>query len=179
MASDLRTHILDTLRTNGRQSLDDIREYVAQKTGLQDKDLRRSVGQSMRHLQEAGKVNPVGGGRFALVNGTAEIAQANPEAEKVTLAPFQARRSGRTVSLEHSPLEISDVARVELKALGRYYPIPMFGDIRICIGKDIPKWSPDQETYDQINAIRVTTKDGRVTEMNHNVADPITIAPLG
>jgi hypothetical protein len=124
---------------------------------------------------------------FAQANGKAEpkpAASPPPQQPVLTqegrteIAPYLSKRPARTVSVQRTPLEITDVFRFEICQRGAWIRIPLFGSVRICTGPETPKWSPEQETYVGINAYRITLMDGRVQTVELRQDEPFTVAPL-
>lgn len=107
--------------------------------------------------------------------GSQAVASENGRAE---IAPFYKQREGRVVTLERTPVEIDRVHRIEVRMGDRWVPIPTFGDVRVCIGPDIPRWTPDQEVMRGVTQIRITHTDERQS-VYHVAADgcPVTFAP--
>jgi hypothetical protein len=170
-----RQLILEAIKSGDRLTTEDIRDYVRRwaPTPLS----KQSIGQTLRHMTEAHDLAREGDYFILPDRANTQIVQANPEGERVTLAPFQQKRSGRLVTIEHSPLEVEDVARIQLKVDGHWFPVPLFGDVRICIGPDTPRWNPEQETYEGASCLKIITKDGKTSEMNLDIHQPVTIAP--
>lgn len=171
---NIRSIIMDAVRSKGRMTMADIREVVNRSASTPQ--TKASVGQVVRHLIDAGKLHR--DGEYIIpVNGQM-IVQANSENEKKQLlAPFQSQRSAKVVTIEQSPIEIEDAARVQLNINEQWVTIPLFNSIRICTGPDVPRWNPAQETYYHVRAIRVITKSGKSSDMNLDPRNPLTIAP--
>lgn len=93
----------------------------------------------------------------------------------VQLPEYMRTRSSVTVFVEQSPIEIENVLRLELCIGNQWIAIPVSGDMRVCVGTDIPRWSENQETYTNIGAYRLTFKNGEQGEYPHNPEVPLTI----
>lgn len=109
--------------------------------------------------------------------GQPNLVPRNAATERMALSDFNRNRSGRIVSLEYTPSEFTDVARLQFCHQGQWITVPLFGNIRVCIGNDIPRWDPAQETYYRITSIRIIYMTERVEEFGHNGDLPITVAP--
>lgn len=116
---------------------------------------------------------------FENKNGTAPAKPFMESARTtVALAEYEKGREGRHVALYQSPQEFERVVQVWLKPQnGSYFKIPLWSDMRICVGPDIPKWHVEQEVNRGIAAIRVVLANGKAEEFQVNPSFPITIAP--
>ncbi|MCP5940263.1 hypothetical protein NL351_30575, partial [Klebsiella pneumoniae] len=74
---------------------------------------------------------------------------------KVQLPAFMKERRAVTIYIEHSPQEIENVMRLEICIAGNWIPLPTTGDLRVCVGEDVPRWSASQEVYTGVTAFRV------------------------
>lgn len=97
---------------------------------------------------------------------------------RVELPAFQQKRDGRTITLESTPALLDNVFSVELKLPGGWFPVPLFQDMRICIGPERPRWSPEQTTFSGVTLIKVVFKNGQTAEYPINDNSPVTVAPL-
>lgn len=102
----------------------------------------------------------------------------NATHDRADIPDFYRDRPVRSVTLERTPILLENVFRVELKHLGEWFRLPIFGNLRICTGPDIPVWSTEQESYQHVTGIRITYSDGRREVHNLDVNAPITIAPF-
>lgn len=114
------------------------------------------------------KVTPYQNGHS---NGHASVA------DTVKLASYQQGRKGKQVMIISAPVYHDDVVKVELCG-NTVIPIPMFGGMTICTGPDIPKLSPDQETYRHLKEIRLHFRGGKVETIVLSESSVITIAPI-
>jgi hypothetical protein len=92
------------------------------------------------------------------------LEEDNPEqrASRLLEEPqFDNGRTGHSVSIYRAPVTFAYVRRVEIVLDGRWTKLPVFGNIRICIGSesDVPSWSLDQETYLEVEAVRILFSD--------------------
>lgn len=94
---------------------------------------------------------------------------------KVALPEYMRGRPAITVFVERSPEEIEGVLRLEIQMNGNWFAIPIQGDIRLCVGNEIPRYSANQETYTGVSAFRVTTRAGEQFDYAHNPQMPLTI----
>jgi len=150
-----------------------------------------SIGQMLRRMVEQGALD-MKGDSFMLprnnnngkVHSPSNVqpyqpqqpVQSNPVGQRVELSPFTQKRSGRTITIEQEPTEHGDVARVELCIRNVWFPITLFSDIRICTGPGIPKWHEAQESYENVEWMRIVFKDGNAPEFPCQ-GRTITIAP--
>lgn len=103
------------------------------------------------------------------------VPQANGRVQPI--APMVQKRSGKTVELYTSPRVFSDVIGLSLLIGERWFKLPLFGGVRVCMGHEAPIWSPEQETFTDVSVIKILLKDGRVVEERPARADLVTIAP--
>lgn len=106
-------------------------------------------------------------------NGNHNIAER--EKRRIALPEYMRSRPAITLYVEHSPLELEQVVRLELEIGGIWLPIQVNGDLRVCVGTDIPRWSAMQETYNGVTAYRVTYRNGDQYDYNHNPRVPFTL----
>lgn len=100
---------------------------------------------------------------------------AESSSRKVTLPEYMRGRPAITVFVERSPEEIEGVMRLEISVGGIWLAIPIQGDIRLCVGNEIPRYSAHQETYTGVAAFRVTTRTGDQYDYAHNPQMPLTV----
>lgn len=93
------------------------------------------------------------------------------------VAPYTAQAKGKTVSIFTSPIVLENVVGVQLFDEHGWHKIPLFGSIRVCIGREAPMWSPEQVTYTGVTRLRFIHKDSSILEENAAAKDLITIAP--
>lgn len=96
---------------------------------------------------------------------------------RVEIAPYTAQAKGKRVSIFTSPIVLENVVALALCNDAGWHKIPLFGSIRICIGRETPMWSADQVTYTGMTRLRLTHKDGSSIEETAAPKDWITIAP--
>lgn len=94
------------------------------------------------------------------------------------LAGYQQGRKGKQIMVVSSPQYFDNIVRLELINGNGAYTIPLFGALTICIGPDIPKLSPEQESYRGIRQIRLTFADGKSELIHTNESGHVTIAPV-
>jgi hypothetical protein len=92
------------------------------------------------------------------------------------IAPFKQKRTGKTLAIYTSPRIMEDVIALSLLINNQWYNVPMFGSLRMCIGHEIPEWSPDQESYYNVVNMRITFKNGQVQDERPALKDVITIS---
>lgn len=100
---------------------------------------------------------------------------AESSSRKVALPEYMRGRPAITLFVERSPEEIENVMRLELQIGGMWLALPIQGDIRLCTGNDIPRYSAQQETYTGVTAFRVTTRAGEQFDYAHNAQMPLTV----
>lgn len=100
---------------------------------------------------------------------------AENERRKVSIPEYMHTRNPITVFVERSPQEVEGVLRLELQVGGIWLPIQFTGDLRVCVGEDIPRYSASQETYVGVTAFRVTYKSGEQCDYAHNPKAPLTV----
>lgn len=105
----------------------------------------------------ANKVQPYQNGRIAL-----------PEIAK--------NRAMRTVSVYTSPTEETNIVQVQMCINNQWIKLPLVGNLRMCTGPDIPAWSKDQETNQNVSVIRLIRKNGEYTDIQVSRGYPVTIA---
>lgn len=93
-----------------------------------------------------------------------------------SIAPMVQKRSGKTVSLYTTPEVYSDAIAIAMLSDQKWYKIPFFLSMRICIGHEAPNWSPEQEIYSNVEILRITHKNGKITEKRPAPTDLITVA---
>lgn len=180
--SEARNRILSSLSVLDKDGATRDELIVLDAGGL-DKATRRSYGHVLANLVADGQVIERYG-RFYLKEAVQAPGAKNFSAQgmmrtlpdKTALPALAKTRSGHTVLLYTSPMELPNVARVELCIGGNWFRCPLFGDLRICLGPEIPRWSADQETNRGIAAIKVIALDGKTEEIQTNPQYPITIA---
>lgn len=103
----------------------------------------------------------------------------NGSAPKVQVVALYAnKRSGKSISIYKSPLVFTDAIALSFLMDGKWWKIPLFSSIRVCIGQETPLWSPEQETYRNVEIVRVTHKNGLTTDERPAPTDTITIASV-
>lgn len=198
----MRQLILEALTLQPGSTRDELTEYLRGDANIRafDGNLNHSVGQVLRFLRQEQKIKehnnlwylhnstavpaPVNGNRprpfSANGNGAAPTVTAPVAAhtERVEISDYYATRTGYAVSLERSPLMLEGVIHLEAMIGDNWIPLPVFGDVRLCIGTDIPKWTPQQEVLRGVSAVRVTHRNGEREVHNLDKRNPLTIAPI-
>lgn len=150
----------------------------------------------LKALMEDGAIERVAPGKYRAIehanghssNGVKPYAPAPPrngnghghslaesDRRRVEMPAFLKQRSAITLFVEHSPQEIEGVMRFEIQLGGVWLPVPFSGDMRVCVGDDVPRWSANQETYNGVSAFRVTMRDGQQMDYAHNPQKPFTL----
>ena len=142
----------------------------------------------IRELKDAGSIIQTGHGTYAILaqsneaaNPARVIAPKNGSStvetlkRKAELPEFMRGRHAVTIYVERSPEELENVVRLELCIAGTWLPLPIVADVRLCVGSEIPRYSPTQETYNGVRGFRVTYANGEQAEINHNPDEPVTI----
>lgn len=91
------------------------------------------------------------------------------------IAGVMQKRSEKTVSLYRMPTVYDDAIGVTLLINQRWTPVPLFGNLRICIDKEIPNWSPERIWYSDVEVVRITRRNGIVSEERPAPKDYVTI----
>lgn len=157
---------------------------------------RSSADNYMQRMLKEGVIQRVAQGKYEVVeptnghsaNGVKPYAPAPPrngnghghslaesDRRRVEMPAFLKQRSAITLFVEHSPQEIEGVMRFEIQLGGVWLPVPFSGDMRVCVGEDVPRWSANQETYNGVSAFRVTMRDGQQMDYAHNPQKPFTL----
>jgi hypothetical protein len=117
-------------------------------------------------------------GRYYLSQFAPEPAKpALHKEHRAEIAPYTAQAKGKRVSIFTSPIVLENVVALALCNDAGWHKIPLFGSVRLCIGRETPMWSADQVTYTGMTRIRLTHKDGSSVEETAAPKDWITIAP--
>lgn len=98
---------------------------------------------------------------------------------RVQLPEYMRGRKPISLVIERNTDEIENVMRLELCIGGQWIAIPASGDLRMYIGERRVLYSPTQETYESVNAYRITTADGYQMDYAHDAQHPITIDRRG
>lgn len=183
MKGDKRQKVLETVQEfkAGITIQELITLLVDDFRGAQEPE--RAVSQTLWRLSSAGLIERKNG-KYYPVNGSiapGDAARApgqQPQGLRVELSAIQKERDTQTVVLYQSPVEIENVVMVQLNIDGHWVRIPLFGDLRICVGASIPRWSHNQEVNRGVRIIRLVQKNGQVVDTPVDPANPITIAPL-
>ena len=154
---------------------------------------RENAANYPKRMLEDGVISRVDRGRYAVVeakNGNSKSGVqpytpparngnghglAESDRRRVEMPAFLKQRSAITLFVEHSPQEIEGVMRFEIQMGGVWLPVPFSGDMRVCVGDDVPRWSANQETYNGVTAFRVTMRDGQQMDYAHNPQKPFTL----
>jgi hypothetical protein len=94
-----------------------------------------------------------------------------------TIAPFKQKRPGIRLGIYSSPRYFEEVVALSILIGEQWFPVPMFDNMRMCIGYEIPEWSPYQLEYRNVVNMRITFKNGQVQDERPALKDVITIAP--
>lgn len=147
---------------------------------------RRSFGVALGWMVKDGTLHE-SNGRFRPANAEqkephqngsrngAMAAATHDSGVRVQLSEFQKGRDARQVTVYQSPDEIDDAVMVQFCIHGQWVKIPFTGNLKICVGPDIPKWSPDQETNYGVSTLRVVLRSGTTREWPINSSAPVTI----
>lgn len=173
-AEQIRQVITEALST-GPAPIDDLRDYIR---GKGYNLTNAAIGQHIRGMSKEGLILGTNIGYYLPKN--TEVVQANPDRDRVEIAPFFRRRGGKHITIEHSPIQVTDVAQVKLIFAGNSeLEFPVFNNrLRICIGPEVPEWSPEQVTYEGITRITIILRNGERKDINTSVKAPITFAPV-
>lgn len=126
-----------------------------------------------RYVVKVPTVKNTNGIRPFSPNGGSHLAEST--SRKVQLPDYMRTRTAVTLFVERSPEEIEGVFRLELCIGGNWIPIPITSDLRLCVGDDVPRWSPTQEVYADVKAFRITQRDGSQSDYPHNPDMPFTV----
>lgn len=98
------------------------------------------------------------------------------EPRSIKLPDYQAQRQGFLVTLETAPDEFPNVVQLQVKIGGQWFNQPVKGDVRICTGERIPKFTPAQELNRGISAIRFVYADESYDTRDINPNESVVIA---
>jgi hypothetical protein len=183
--SAIRQNVLAALELLGGKAN---RDLICEHTG----ESRRSVGVCLGLCVQDGLLTE-NDGMFSLVsvngNGNGR-SNGNGNGAKLTIRQYTeganrrielpeiARgRDGKRVGVYALPDEFEDVVQVLLYHAGGSFKVPLFGNLRICIGAGVPQWSADQESNPGITEVRVVFKGGQYRSFSVLPGQWVTIAP--
>lgn len=120
-----------------------------------------------------GKFYLTGSNGHVASNGT-KVHEAGPREQ---VAPFMGKRKGKTVTF-YTSSEYNNVISIALLINQKWIRVPMWADaFRVHIGNSQPKWTPEQETYSDVELVKMKHQDGQTTEKRPEHNDLVTIAP--
>lgn len=149
-----------------------------------------TIHEHIRILVAAGRLVRTHKGHYALpVNGDASTPAVSPAApaapevlhpvenrSKVVQIPaYMLGRPPVTLYITRGEEELDAVLRLELCMDGRWFELATYGDLRLYLGENRPRWSPTQISYEDVTAYRVTLENGRQCEYAHDSRFPLTI----
>lgn len=117
----------------------------------------------------------------AVVTGSASSPNGKHEpvesvSRRVEIPDFMKARPPVIVALSYGEDEIENVLKLELLPKdGRWFAVPCPTSLRLYLGQGTPRWSPTQESYERIEAYRLTFSNGEQKQYGHNPDDPLTI----
>lgn len=132
-------------------------------------DVRHSYGKVLSHMLQEGEVE-IRRGKYFLTRSdeappapSEHSANAHENGQRIILAPHQAGRAARSITVYSDADEYEDVIQATLFfAGGGRFNLPLAaGSYRIAIGNGRPKWSVYQETIKGVSSIRIVYRDGR------------------
>lgn len=175
-----RQVVVEALETFGSQGAtrDEIVDLIGRD--LPGDNPNMSAGRTLGQLREDGHVIEMRG-RWYLTEHAPQPKNAPPmpppNGRVQPVAPFVGKRTGKTVALYTTPEVLQNVIGLTLTIDNVAYKMPLFGNIRICIGKEAPQWTPEQEMYTHCTKIRVLLQGGQTQEFQPAYNDIVTIAP--
>lgn len=94
---------------------------------------------------------------------------------RISLPAIAKGRSGKHVSVYTSPIEENDIVQVQMCINNQWVKIPLFAGLKICTGPDIPNWSQDQETNQNVSTIRLVKSNGQYNDIQVARGYPVTV----
>jgi len=91
------------------------------------------------------------------------------------VAPITQKRKGIVISVYTSPRVYEQAIDIALLIGGRWWPVPLFGNARICIGQSRPEWSPNERYYTDVEVVKITQQGGKISEERPAPKDIVTI----
>lgn len=163
---DTREWVLGDLQDAGRNGATRD-EIVARVGGVLNGNPVRAIGVCLGILKQEGKLVQEND-RFILVEFLRHRPPITPLQYKNTPAPApretvpEYRQNRRTflVELHNDPVIIEQAVgiRVRYEATQQWVNLPLFGSVRIFVGKNTPLWAREQEIYRGLSEIVVLEK---------------------
>lgn len=184
--SPTRVIVVEGLEAQGKEgaTLDELTQLIGQDIGGERP--KQGISKALNMMADNDHVQFVRG-RWYLTEHAPKPAtnghapDASPVYSQINESPrpvtFNGKRSEKQVSLYTSPRVFSDVISISLLIAQRWYRLPLFGSVRICIGFEAPNWSPDQEMFTDVEVIKIVHTGGKVTEERPAPKDLVTVAP--
>jgi hypothetical protein len=91
------------------------------------------------------------------------------------IASVTQKRKGINISVYTSPRVYEGAVDISLLIGGRWWPVPLFGNARICIGQSRPEWSPNERYYTDVEIVKIVQAGGKVSEEKPAPRDIVTI----
>lgn len=136
-----------------------------------------SVGQALGFL--AGENFVVESmGKFWLKENYSPIGSKpaqNGHSKQEVVSPHTQKRAGRVVSLFTAPQFFVDVVEIKLLIGNTWIPVPLFGNVRVCIGDNIPDWS-NVVWYNDVKTAKFIFRDGHTHEEQPSGRDIVSVA---
>jgi hypothetical protein len=182
-----RAVTVEALETFGKQGAtnEEIFGLIGQDIVANNPDARnplRSLANVLRGLRNDGHAVEALGKWFLKEHAPAvKPAPVQPSytngVRPVQVAAYTGKRSAKNISIYTTPETLNNAIGLTLVGAGnRQLRIPFFGNMRICIGMEAPMWSPEQETYGDVEAVRILLQGGGVKEITVNPRELVTIA---
>lgn len=164
-------------------------DIVAEKGATRDEiiDLigggvtKRSVGMSLLRCSQDDLVIEESG-RFYLkaIQPRAAVSRTKAVIEpfsngRIELPAIAKGRSAKHVSVYTSPTEETNIVQVQMCINNTWIKIPLFANLKICTGPDIPFWSKYQETNHNVSVIRLIRANGAYTDIQVSRGYPVTM----
>ena len=180
LKSKTRELIMVALQSYGKQGAtrDEIVELVRDELDEGIGMPNKAVGISLGLMQQDNEVREHRG-RWYLAEDMPQPQNAPPRTNgaKVQVATFATKRSNKQVTIYNTPEVFDDIIGIQVFMKKEWWRLPVFGSMRICIGKDAPMWSPEQEMYYEVEVLRLVHRGGGTTERRPNPKDILVIAP--
>lgn len=175
-----REVIITALEAYGKQgaTLDEVVELVGKD--LPGYNPNMSAGKTLHSMLDAGYVMMVNGKWYMKESAPTRRPDSAPAAQNghiQPIAPFAQKRSGKTITLYTTPETLENVIGLSLLHKEQWYKMPLFDNVRLCIGMEAPQWSPEQEMYSDITEMKVLFKNGQTVNRAVNPREIVTIAP--
>lgn len=180
LSRELIVEALETVASEGA-TIDEIVELIGKDLSSENKKM--SVGGTLSRMETDNYVICYRGKWYlkehliknAPEQQNADMPTHNANGFFAKIASVVQKRSAKTISLYRMPTIYTDAIGVSLLINQHWTPVPLFGNLRICIDKEIPNWSPERIWYSDVEVVRITRQNGIVSEERPAPKDYVTI----